>query len=133
MSRNRRSSFLASAAVVVLALAASGGGSYAYGSTIAHAPTKAKTGTVRVAKTKLGAHGAAEGIGGALCIDAVLLELVHQVGAGGRPGEPSHVAPPRYHAVGTQCIGRQQDKQQPRRTEADPRPDKGESKHPRRG
>ena len=54
MSRNRRSSFLASAAVVVLALAASGGGSYAYGSTIAHAPTKTKTGTVRVAKTKLG-------------------------------------------------------------------------------
>ena len=54
MSRNRRSSFLASAAVVVLALAASGGGSYAYGSTIAHAPTKKKAGTVRVAKTKLG-------------------------------------------------------------------------------
>jgi hypothetical protein len=88
---------------------------------------------LRGTEAQHGAQGAAEGVGGAFGIDAVLLELVQEIGAGRCPGEPRHVAPPARGAVAAQRIGRQQDKQHARRTEADPRPDKGESEHPGRG
>ena len=75
------------------------------------------------------AHLAAEGIGRALQVDAVLLELVDQVGQYAQPGEPDEVSPARHGEVAAQGVSAEQQSQEKRRAEAHIGPDKRELEH----
>ena len=75
------------------------------------------------------AHLAAEGVGRAQQVDAVLLELVDQVGQHAQPGEPHEVAPARHREVAAQRVGAEQQGQEQGRAEAHVGPHIGKGEH----
>ncbi len=70
-----------------------------------------------------------KGIGRALQVDAVLLELVDQVGQHAQPGEPDEVSPARHGEVAAQGVGAEQQGEEQGRAEAHVGPHIAEGEH----
>lgn len=87
---------------------------------------------LRVGKAEGRAQGGAEGIGHAVRVDAVLFELVQQVGRGGGPGEPGHVARAQGAAVAAQVAEGEHGADRGAEDEAEPGPEMREGDGHRR-